>query len=251
MVSIHQISSLMIAATSALLINLLEGHFTTGDVKAKDEDSFYFLKSVLQQTVKTGTTFEDGMFDAAEVAKIKHKITNIQVSTAKHIEPTDEEQLVINDATYVLQFFKEDNKTNLGDKYKVQAAIGTNATFSIFSTDSATNPAKLSYREFVYSGSPIQNFYANAKRENTVEKWTVEKTEVPLISSSKTDQAICFNNFEELIGWKVKFNVDSYTKTGVDPVRLAESDKLKFKVTLIKNDETISLKSTVTISIPT
>ncbi len=229
--------------------NLLEGNVTTGDAKAKDEDSFYFLKSVLQQTVKTGTTFEDGMFDAAEVAKIKHKVTNIQVSTAKLIEPTDEQKLIINDATYLLQFFKEDNKTNLGDQYKIQAAIGTNATFSIFSTDS-TNPAKLSYREFVYSGSPIQNFYANAKRETTVDKWVAEKTEVPLISTSRTDQAICFNNFEELIGWKAKFNVKSYQKTGIDPVRLSSGDKLTFTITLIKNEKTISLKSTIIISIP-
>lgn len=241
--------TLIIDNSDIIATNLLENNATTGDAKAKDEDNFYFLKSVLQQTVKTGTTFEDGMFDATEVAKIKNKVTNIQVTTVKFIEPTDEEKLIISDATYLLQFFKEDNKTNLGDPYQIQAASGTNATFNIFSTDS-TNPAKLSYREFVYSGSPIQNFYANTKRETTVDKWVDEKTETPLISRSRTDPAICFNNFEELIGWKAKFNVDSYVQTGSDPVRLGEGDKLKLKVTLIRNEETISLKSTITITIP-
>lgn len=231
--------------------NLLEGDATTGNAKAKDEDSFYFLKSVLQQEVKIGTTFEDGMFDAAEVAKIKHKVTHIQVSTAKLIEPTDEEKLIINDGTYLLQFFKEDDKTNLGDQYKIQAATGTNATFNMFSSDSTTNLAKLSYQEFVYRGSPIQNFTANASTNLTVDKWVVEKTKVPLISSSRTDQAICFNNFEELIGWKAEFNVKSYQNTGLDLKRLSEGDKLTFTITLIKNEETIALKPTITISIPT
>lgn len=139
--------------------------------------------------MKTGTTFEDSMFDETKIAKIKNKITNIKVSAGKLTEPTDKEKLIVNDGTYLLQFFKEDNKTNLADKYKIITKTGTDATFNIFSTDD-TNLAKLGYPEFVYSGSPIENFKANQKKEDTVKKWKVEKTEVPLISTTRTERAI-------------------------------------------------------------
>lgn len=242
--------SFIINDSDIKVTNLLEGNATTGDAKAKDEDSFYFLKSILQQEVKTGTTFEDGMFDAAEIAKIKYKITNIEVAAGKLIEATDEEKLIIKDGTYLLQFFKEDNKTNLGDKYKIAAKTGIDVTFNIFSTDS-TNPAKLAYPEFVYSGSPIQHFTPLTKQEDTVKIWTKDKTEVPLISTSRTDSAICFNNFEQLIGWKAKFNVEKFIGTNpIETVRLSEGDKLIFSITLTKDKETISLQSTITIVIP-
>ncbi|WP_339042858.1 hypothetical protein [Spiroplasma endosymbiont of Apeira syringaria] len=70
---------------------------------------------------------------------------------------------------------------------------GTDALFNIFASDS---PAKLSYNEFVYEGSSIEYFQAGYKLEETVNKWLKDKTEVPLISKSRTEKAIKFNNFE-------------------------------------------------------
>ncbi|WP_339048923.1 hypothetical protein [Spiroplasma endosymbiont of Colias croceus] len=205
-------SFFLIDNSDILVTKLLEKEATTGQPKAKDKDSFYFLKSVLQQKLTSGTTPEDGTFDAAEVAKIKNKISNIKVSTSKFVEPNDDEKLVVGDGTYNLQFFKEDGKTNLGDKYTVKVMTGTDALFNIFASYSA---AKLSYNEFVYEGSSIEYFQAGYKLEETVNKWLKDKTEVPLISKSRTEKAIKFNNFEQLVGWKAKFNVISFKKGNV------------------------------------
>ncbi|WP_425382169.1 hypothetical protein [Spiroplasma endosymbiont of Melieria omissa] len=233
-----------------LVTKLLENEVTTGQAKAKDKDSFYFLKSVLQQKLTSGTTPEDGTFDAAEVAKIKNKISNIKVSTSKFVEPNDDEKLVVGDGTYNLQFFKEDGKTNLGDKYTVKVMTGTDALFNIFASDS---PAKLSYNEFVYEGSSIEHFQAGYKLEETVNKWLKDKTEVPLISKSRTEKAIKFNNFEQLVGWKAKFNVIGFERRGAfpRPNDLTDGDELTLSIALVKNQETISLKSTTIIRINT
>ncbi|WP_342276451.1 hypothetical protein [Spiroplasma endosymbiont of Nebria brevicollis] len=233
-----------IKSNDILTTKLLEGDATTGDAKAKDKESFDFLKSVLQQKLKSGTTFEDGTFDAAEVVKIKYKFSNIKISTAKFVEPNDEAKLIVNDGAYNLQFFKEDNKTSLGDKYQIKVKTDTNALFNIFGTD---DPIKLGHDEFVFAGSPIERFRNSSKLEDTVNKWTSDKIEVPLISKNRTSSAIKFNNFEELVGWKAKFNIKEFKKSGIDPVRIEEGDKLVLSIALIKGNETISLKATITL----
>ncbi|BDT03670.1 hypothetical protein [Spiroplasma ixodetis] len=125
---------------------------------------------------------------------------------------------------------------------------GTDALFNIFASDS---PAKLSYNEFVYEGSSIEYFQAGYKlEETTVNKWLKDKTEVPLISKSRTEKAIKFNNFEQLIGWKAKFNVINFERTGIPrPNNLTDGDELTLSIALVKNQETISLKSTIIIRI--
>ncbi|WP_342277060.1 hypothetical protein [Spiroplasma endosymbiont of Nebria brevicollis] len=120
-----------IKSNDILVTKLLEGDATTGEAKAKDKESFDFLKSVLQQKLKSGTTFEDGTFDVAEVVKIKYKLSNIKIFAAKFVEPNDEEKLIVNDGAYNLQFFKEDDSTNLGDKYKVKVETNTDALFNM------------------------------------------------------------------------------------------------------------------------
>lgn len=229
-----------------VVTNLLVGDVTTGEAKAKDQASFDFLRAVLLLQLKSGTTFADGIFDATDVAKIKHKVSDISISTAKFVEPNDEQKIIVSSGTYSLQFFKEDGTTNLGDKYQVKVATNTNALFNIFGTD---DPIKLTDKEFIYTGSPIELFAANLNIELYIDKWVNNKIEVPLISSKRTDPAIKFNYFEELIGWKAKFNVKTFTKfaTNVDDKRVETGDKLILAITWSRDNETVSLKANMTL----
>lgn len=233
------------------LSKLLEKDVTTGDVKAKDKESFDFLKNVLQLTVKGEQTFEEGTFDAAEVASITHKVTDVTIKPAKYKAPNDDETLVISDGSYILQFFKADKTTSLGDKYQVKVVAGNDvsALFDIFSKEE-TSPTKLGNAEFIYAGSPIENFRANALTVNA-RKWAEDQIVVPLISKERTDKAIKFNNFEELIGWKARFNVKEFVPTAapVDPTRLEPGDTLRIAITLTKDKDTIALKTTIVVGI--
>ncbi|WP_342277062.1 hypothetical protein [Spiroplasma endosymbiont of Nebria brevicollis] len=119
-------------------------------------------------------------------------------------------------------------------------------SFNIFG---ASARIKLGYKEFVYSGSPIENFKSSIKNDVAKNDWVKNKIEVPLISKKRTEPAIKFNNFEELVGWKSKFNVNKYTQVIEGNPRFAEFDSLSFSIKLIKNKEEIKLSKQQIISI--
>ncbi|TLF26225.1 MAG: hypothetical protein FCO83_01910 [Spiroplasma sp. WSS] len=219
-----------------IVTKLLKNNVITGKEKAKDKESFDFLRNVLKIKLESGTTYEDGIFSAENVFKIKYRIFDCSALINSFKDEYDKEKLIIEDGTYKLQFFEEDGKTTLGDIYEVNVKKGqeTNALF-----DMLTNKdTKLSYNEFVYEGSPIEKFKSFYKLKDTVKKWKNEKIEVPLINKNRTSKAIKFNNYEKLIGWKSIFNVIDWKKgfPNFDPIRLEEGDELYFSLSFVKKD---------------
>ncbi|WP_338957668.1 hypothetical protein [Spiroplasma endosymbiont of Tiphia femorata] len=94
--------------TNIKVINLIKN-----DKKAKDEESFQFLKNALNIKIDSGTKLEDAIFNETELNNVTTIISNINVD----LNPvTDKNDFYIVKGSYNIMFTNGVTKT---DKYKV------------------------------------------------------------------------------------------------------------------------------------
>ncbi|WP_395473476.1 hypothetical protein [Spiroplasma endosymbiont of Nomada rufipes] len=119
--------------TNIKVINLIKN-----DKKAKDEESFQFLKNALNIKIDSGTKLEDAIFNETELNNVTTIISNINVD----LNPvTDKNDFYIVKGSYNIMFTNGVTKT---DKYKVVIKTSTNGVvghdiFPIKKTDFNSN----------------------------------------------------------------------------------------------------------------
>ncbi|WP_400255404.1 hypothetical protein [Spiroplasma endosymbiont of Cleonymus obscurus] len=119
--------------TNIKVINLIKN-----DKKAKDEESFQFLKNALNIKIDSGTKLEDAIFNETELNNVTTIISNINVD----LNPvTDKNDFYIVKGSYNIMFTNGVTKT---DKYKVVIKTSPNGVvghdiFPIKKTDFNSN----------------------------------------------------------------------------------------------------------------
>ncbi|WP_342261450.1 hypothetical protein [Spiroplasma endosymbiont of Notiophilus biguttatus] len=157
-----------INTTNIKVINLVKN-----DKRAKDEESFQFLKNVLNIKIDSGTKLEDAIFNETELNNVTTIISNINVD----LNPvTGKNDFYIVKGSYNIMFTNGVTKT---DKYKVVTKTNPNGVvghdiFSIKKTDFNSN------------------FQSEFKVGQSVSKFQIKSDLTSMLDNSKDNVKIIF-----------------------------------------------------------
>lgn len=185
---------------------------TSGQVAGKDADSTTFLKDVLKLTADA-----DKKFKFEDVKAIVVKVSAIKPTIGANKAKSD---YIVTGGTYIIQFFKADGTTKLGDDYTFNFALNAD-------TDGIINAAipTLTIADFDIANSDISTFALGKDITNLLGKTTI------LTKTSPSDANTQMVKVMELLGKTAVFTVSQQSKSGDAGGQWAAGDNLLLKIT--------------------
>lgn len=213
--------------TTDLATKLLTG--TTGQVAGKDADSTTFLKDVLKLP-----TDADNKFNFQDVKTIVAKVSAIKPTIGANKAKND---YIVTGGTYIIQFFKADGTTKLGDDYTVNFALNDE-------TDGIVNAAipTLTIGDFDITNSDISTFALGQNISNLIGKTT------KLTKTTPSDVNTQMVKVMELLGKTAVFTVSTQSKPGDTAGKWAAEDSLVLKITTAEVTEGFTKRATLTLA---
>lgn len=213
--------------TTNLAAKLVTG--TTGQVAGKDADSTTFLKDVLKLTADT-----DNKFNIEDVNAIVAKVSTIKPTIGANKAKND---YIVTGGTYIIQFFKADGTTILGDEYTVNLALNAE-------TDGIINniiPSGLNIADFDIAGSDISSFVVGQ------EVTDLKGKTITLTKTDPSDANTQMVKVMDLLGKTAVFTVSEQSKQAGPSVKWADADTLKLKITT--TEITVGFTKTVVLTL--
>lgn len=215
--------------TTDLATNLVTG--ATGQVAGKDDDSTNFLKDVLKLTAD-----KDNKFKFEDVKAIVAKVSAIKPTIGSNKAKND---YIVTGGTYIIQFFKADSTTKLGDDYTVNFALNDE-------NDGIVNsqlPTTLAITDFDIIGSDISTFAVDQVITNLIGKTTTLNKVSPTEANTQMVKVM------ELLGKTAVFTVSEQSKeVDAGGGKWSAGDNLTLKITTAEITDGFTNKVKLTLA---